>query len=217
MRKNIKDELTEARSENALLRKELDHRVKNNLQLMDSLLKLQMATLIDPIARKALLATQRRLHALSVANAILLDGREADRLDLFSLMQDLTKELIYSYDPSSHDVGITLTGKCVRIDADFIVPLGLITGEIIANTLDHAQSKENRVRMEISWTGGDSGAVSLRYRDDGGGFPEEATARLRESLGLMLIRSLAAQIHATVAISNDERGAVTLVEFRPIA
>jgi two-component sensor histidine kinase len=215
-RKNKKQKAQDAGVKASLL-KELHHRVKNNLQLMDSLVKLQIATATDSGAQKALIATQRRLHALGISNILLLDRQEGGELELFSLLQGLTEELINSNGPSSLDMCIMLTGEHADVEANCIVPLGMITGEIIANTFDHARPRANRVQMEISWIVGNDGDISITYCDDGGGYPEEVLERLHESLGLMLVRTLAEQIHATIFVANSEKGAVTTVSLSSIA
>jgi len=112
---------------------------------------------------------------------------------------------------------IMLTGEYVDVEVDCIIPLGMITGEIIANASDHARPRANRVQMEISWIVGKNGDISITYSDDGGGYPAEVIERLHESLGLMLVRTLAEQIHATISIANDEKGAVTTIGFSSIA
>jgi two-component sensor histidine kinase len=218
MAKNSKQELDEAEVANAGLLHELNHRVKNNLQIMESLVRLQLATILDPDLRKAFLSTQRRLHALNASNEILLDRLEAKRLDLFSIMQSLTKELIHTFDPESRDVGVTLSGERIDVGPEFIVPLGVITDEILANALDNARSGADRVRMEISWAVEAGGEVSMTYRDVGGGFPEKDVGRLRETLDMLLGRILSEQIRATFTISNDVAGVVTVIslsEARP--
>jgi two-component sensor histidine kinase len=128
-------------------------------------------------------------------------------------MQEITDSLLDFYDSSARDIIIELTGENIRIMPDFILPLAMITSEIIANTLEHAQQRANLIRLDISWSAKDDGEVSLMYGDVGGGFPEDVIQRLGESLGIMLIRTLAEQIHATISISNSDRGAITSIDF----
>jgi two-component sensor histidine kinase len=217
MGKTADEELEKVEAENAGLLRELDHRVNNNLQLMESLVKLQISAMTDPIAREALRSTQRALRALSVSNGLFMDRLEARKLDPASLMRSLADRLAYSSDPASREIDVALSGECVGIDAELVVPLGLVTSEIFARTMDHAPSRAGKVRIEISWTTGNSGELWLKYRDDGGRMAEDALRGLRESLSLMIAGALAERIRATLTIASDGKGTTTIVGLSPLA
>jgi two-component sensor histidine kinase len=216
MGKDIEDELEKVKVENAVLLHELGHRVNNNLQLMESLVKLQMSALADPIAKEALRSTQRALHALCVSNGLFMDRLGSKGIDLASLMRSLTDKLAYSPDPASREVEISLSGEGLGIRAELVVPLGLVTGEILARALDRSRSRPGRIRIGISWTAGKAGELWLKYRDEGGRMEEEALRGLRESLGLMIAGAMAEGVYATLTIAGDGKGTTAIVGLSPL-
>jgi two-component system, sensor histidine kinase PdtaS len=216
--KSKRNEAPKARGSdaNASLLRELNHRVKNNLQLMDSLLKLQIAEATGDGAREALTTARRRLRSLGVANTILLSRPEGTEFSLPAVLKRFSEESLDSELPSSLDMRIALKGDPVRIEADCIIPLGMITGEIIADALELARPGGHPVVMCISWDVDGDGAITIAYKDEGGAFPEGEFARSPESPGSALIRALAKQIRATIATADGERGAAITVTFRPL-
>jgi two-component sensor histidine kinase len=217
MGKSIEDELEKVRAENASLLHELGHRVNNNLQLMESLVKLQISAMPDPIAREALRSTQRALHALCVSNGLFMDRLEARKLDLAPLMRSLTNRLAYSPDPAAREVDVAFSGEGVEIEPELVIPLGLVTGEILARLPDRARSGPGGIPIGISWTTGNSGELWMKYRDEGGRMAEEAVRGLRESLGLMIAGALTERFRATLTISSEGKGTTIIVGISPVA
>ncbi len=216
MGKGIEEELEKVKAENAVLLRELNHRVNNNLQLMESLVKLQASELTDPIAKEALRSTQRTLHALCVSNGIFMDRLGSKGIGLASLMRSLSDKLAYSPDPASCEVEISLSGEGLDIGAELVVPIGLVTGELLARTMDRARSRPGRIRIGISWTAGKAGELWLKFRDEGGRMDGEALRGLRESLDLMIAGAQAERILATLTISGDGKGTTTIVGLSPL-
>lgn len=210
----LKEALEKARAEKKSLLKELRHRVSNNLQLMSSILRLSLSASTDGGASKALADAARRLHALEVANALFLNRQDAKKFELYSFMHDLTRDLRDYYDPESLSLLFALTGQRIYLATPLISPLGIITGEIVSNSLDRAHLRGQRLRLDISWEAAEQGQLSLSYCDTSGGFPGESLHSLGENLGMVIIRSLAAQMQAKVTVANSSSmGAVTTIEL----
>jgi two-component sensor histidine kinase len=212
-RKELEEELANARNENSFLKKELHYRVRNSLQLIESLVKMQLAATLDPCARKALKATEWRLRALSISNRVSLDWRKADEFELSSLMRELTAGLLELDCSLSQGLSVELTGNSARIGMDLLIPIGMMTTEILTKTLGARQGATD-VRMEISWSARDDGGFSLRYRDGGGDFPEGLAPKPLETIGMEIIRALAEQIGATVSMVNDGSDTEIRIDFR---
>jgi two-component sensor histidine kinase len=215
--KRLEDELAKALDANAALVKELQQRVIDNLQLVLSLVRLQKAAILESNAREAFLAIEGRLRALSISNKLYSSQHGRDSFDLNSFLRDLSVELLDLYDYHPLGAGITLSGDSIWVPIDSLVPLGMISSEIIAGTLGAERPGAGRLRLDIAWREKRGGGVELRFCDDGGSFPENVIDGSRKPLGMMIVRTLAEQIGATVSNSNGERGAVTLIDFGPVS
>lgn len=205
-------ELAAALSENAVLRKELYFRIRDSLQLMGSLVRLQLSEARDQCARKAYQAMEWRLRALSVSNCMSLDLRDAGEFELSTFLRELTAGLLELDHPSSRGLGVELSGNSARIGIGLLIPIGMITAEVLSNVLESRRGAAG-VRMEISWSARDGGGFSLRYRDCGG-FPEGVAQKPLAAIETGIIRALAEQVGATVAIADEGDGDAIRMDFR---
>jgi two-component sensor histidine kinase len=213
--REMTEALDEVRSEKAALLKELRHRVSNNLQLMTSIVRLEFTASTEPGARKALMDTERRLHALSITNGQFLNRQDAGKFELYSFMHDLASDFHSVYDPDSRALSISLSGQRIYLQMSAIAPLGIITGEIVSHALERARAQAQRSRLDISWEADVNGALALSYCDTGGGLAEANLHNWGEPLGMIIIRTLAEQMEAKVSVANSSLGAVITIELLP--
>lgn len=211
-REPLEEELAAALGENAILRKELCFRLRNCLQSMGSLARLQIAATRDPCARKALRVMEWRLRALSISNCMSLDWRDADEFELPVFLRELTAGLLELDHPWSRGLGVELSGNSVRLGIGLLIPIGTITAEALSIFLDTRQGATG-VRMGITWSARDGGGLSLRCRADGG-FPKDVAPRPLEAIDMEIIRAVAEQVDATVAIANEGDGDEIRMDFR---
>lgn len=191
-----------------MLVQEVHHRVKNTLQMTSALLHLQERALVSAEARAALKEAQSRLLVLaSVHDALVQPSGDsgAARIDTAALVETLVAALRES---TPRSAGIKLRTVCdpVILGAGEAVPLGLIVNEAVTNSLKHAfrGRASGEVVVELRRTGR---TCSLEIRDDGIGFTEPVRDG---SLGMRLIRSLARQLKAKLAVSGDRGGSIRL-------
>ena len=173
---------------NALLR-EIDHRVKNNLQLIASLIQLQLRRAEDPAARHALQTMLERLNAVTTVHRRLFQG-DPHLFDAADFIRDLTPDLAAA--AGRDDLAISLDLEPVVVPAASAAPLALVVGELIGNALKHAFPEGRTGQVSVSLRGRD-GACVITVSDDGVGLNGRPPA-----LGLTIVRLLCQQLHASL-------------------
>ena len=195
----------------ALLR-EVHHRVKNNLQVISSLLQLQSLSVKDTEVKRALEDSRRRIHAMSLVHQKLYGSENLANIDFGEYLESVTRQLAQAYE--NEGVSIEIGVESITLEVGIAVPCGLIVNELVNNALKHAFSRDQHgtVRVELSRMEG--GRVRLSVADNGRGFPEDLDYRTAGSMGLALVRALTGQISGTLLLDRSE-GTRFSLEFRP--
>lgn len=149
-RREREESLTAALRKNSLLLRELHHRVKNNLQVILSLVELQKGSNRHERAREALAAVEGRLRAIAYANELLL-SLPSNSIELSALLQGLAEELFAALDPDEARPKLRLQGPTLRVGADAAVPLALIANEVIGNALWHGRPGDGGLVITAEW------------------------------------------------------------------
>jgi len=211
--------LAEEENRNALKEKEallqeIHHRVKNNLQVISSLLHLQIREIKDPQSLAVFRESQLRIQSMALIHEKLYESDSLARIDLAEYLRDLVQLLFSTYarDPSQVRLELDLTPVFVSIDAG--IPLGLIANELISNSL------------KFAFPGGRSGVIrveskalpdhefQLRVADDGVGFPDGLVVEQAPSLGLRLVRMLTGQLDGEGCWEKADVGTSFRLRFR---
>jgi two-component system, sensor histidine kinase PdtaS len=184
--------LRKTAEEKETLLREVHHRVKNNLQIISSLLNLQLATLDDVPAAKVLRETQNRVHSIALVHDLLQLSTERAKVDLTEYLGALTSHVSGSWG-SSVSLGLEVQpGLSLPLEA--AVPCGLIVNELVTNSLKHAfPAGQGTISVGAARQGDD---VDITVKDDGVGIPEDAPA----GLGLELLATLSRQLHGTLEV-----------------
>lgn len=183
-----------------MLLKEIHHRVKNNLQVVSSLLNLQSGYFTDERTREIFKESQNRVRSMAIIHEKLCLSEDMVRIDFGEYMRDLTKHLFRTYgrDPGKILLKIDIDG--LLLSADTAIPVSLIINELVSNALKYAFPEETGV-IRIALTRQDGGLV-LTVADDGIGFPPKLDFKKTESLGLQLVMTLAEQLHGEVDLKS---------------
>jgi two-component sensor histidine kinase len=187
--------------QDALL-KEVHHRVKNNLQVIASLLNLQSRQVRDAHTAEMFKETQNRIQSMALIHERLYHSNDATRLDFESYLRTLMAYLFAAY--STGNVAITLKLNVDRITfgVDTAIPCGLIVHELVANALKHAFPSKKPGEIHLDLRAGDNGRYTLRVRDNGDGFPTDVDFRHVESLGLKLVTMLTQQLDGVIELQR---------------
>lgn len=201
-------------SEKEALLKEVHHRVKNNMQVITSLLRLE-ANRIDHATTKSVLKDmQNRILAMASLHEALYRSNSFAQVNLESYLKELTTQLRRSLVASPGQIEFHLELLPVGLDLDQAVPCGLIVNELVSNALKHGfpNGRRGTVRVEAEWAS--DGLLRLRISDDGIGLAPDFAERRVKSLGLQLVADLARQLGGSLVIGPGPQ-ALFDVTFRP--
>ncbi|MBU1356873.1 MAG: transporter substrate-binding domain-containing protein [Candidatus Edwardsbacteria bacterium] len=207
--------------EKELLLREIYHRVKNNLQVVSSLLSLQSGYVKDPSDKEIFLESQNRIRSMSLVHENLYKSSNLARIDFGHYARNLISDLIRSYGILSDQIVLTLDINDIELGVDVAIPCGLMINEMVSNSLKHAFKKppaggnkwEITVRLKLE---GDV-LYRLEVADNGTGFADKpAPLSDPATLGLQLITILAEQLDGKVTM-QQKNGTRYVVEFRKVA
>lgn len=199
-------------AEKETLLKEIHHRVKNNMQIIASLLSLQAATVDNPVIQAQFEDSQNRIRSMALVHERLYRSQDLGSIDLSLYMQDLVGHLIQSSFGQGKSVNIVVEVGNLQLNIDQAVPCGLIVNELVSNALKYAfpDGRGGEVRIEVQCSV--EGQYRLVVSDNGVGMPEGMDFRKTASLGLKLVNSLARQLGGTVEM-NGMSGTVFVIQF----
>jgi two-component sensor histidine kinase len=201
--------LREAVAQKTVLIREIHHRVKNNLQIVMSLLSLQANQLRDPAARDALTQAQVRINALALVHRILHEIEDQATVDLKRLLDELAHQVTGGLSGEGSKLSVETDIVPREVSGDLAVPLALFTVEALTNIFKHAYpSGRAPGRIEVSLREVEGDKLRLAVKDDGVGYNAGATGR---SIGSRLIQTFGQQVGGVSTIRSNE-GAGTTVE-----
>jgi two-component sensor histidine kinase len=178
------------------LMKELHHRVKNNLQIVSSLLSLQSNRIEDEAAQKALQEGQYRIEAMSLIHRKLYQTDDVSGVNIKAFMNELSESLMHAYGYNHDRFQLELESSVQQLDADTAIPLGLILNEVITNAFKYAYKNVNAPSLHIGLTKNEHD-LQLKISDNGPGLGEEQWKK-SFSFGKQLMQSLIKQLKGTM-------------------
>ena len=187
--------------EKTMLLKEVHHRVKNNLQIIASLLNLQSRYIKDEATLAAIRESQNRVKAMSLVHEKLYKSESLSRIDLHDYIRFLGTGLFQFYGAKSRGIQLSLDISNVDLGINATIPLGLIINELISNSLKYAFPEGRKGEISIS-VRRDDHALTIVYQDNGIGIPSELDWRNTQSLGLRLVNTLVDQMDGTVDLDR---------------
>ncbi len=210
--KKTNKELSETIEEKQILFREVHHRVKNNFQIISSLLNLQHGIEEDERGKKVLTDAQGRIQSMSLVHEMLYRKNEVKRIHFKTYAEELVTSIVKSV--TDENVMITHDIKCQNESFDLAVaiPLGLILNEAITNSVKYAFNELKIGKIEIELEELLKGKFELTIKDNGSGIPEDIINGSRETLGIELVNILAEQLGGS-AIFKNENGTEIKVRF----
>jgi two-component sensor histidine kinase len=196
-------ELRESLAQKEILVREIHHRVKNNLQLVMSLLNLHARRIKDPQAEMAFAEARGRINALATLHRRLYESEKLEHVDLKWFLEDLCGELRRSGFSSHRTVDLVVTVPNAVISSSTAVPLGLLVTEAITNAYKHAFIGRNEGRIEVTASELPDNQICVRVRDNGVGFDPEGHNHEAPGLGRSLIEAFARQLRAKLEVTRD--------------
>ncbi len=193
--------------EKETLLKEIHHRVKNNLQVISSLLNLQSRHLDDQSAKEAVKESRSRIKSMSLIHQRLYSDNNLATIDMAEYLKELTEFLFATFKPGSKVIK-KIKSENIKFDIDLAIPLGLIVNELISNSLKHAFSEDGGGNVDLDLTAVGNDRYQLVVSDNGKGLPNDRTNF--NSMGMKLVEILVEQIHAEMIISSQKGTSFTI-------
>ncbi len=201
-RKQKEMHIRAALQEKELLLGEIHHRVKNNLQVIDSLLDMQASRIDDPRAREVLLDSQNRVRSMALIHQTLYQSHDFARVDFASVIESLVPTLVGSYGIDTSRIYLDIKTDEVHLPINHAIPCGLIVNELVTNSLKHAFPPDRGGVIAISLQPLPENRVQLAIGDDGIGISEQIDLQQTHTLGLQLVQLLASQVQGDLAIQR---------------
>lgn len=208
--KSLNAELTRSLSEREVLLQEVHHRVKNNLQVVSSLINMQVRKLDSAAARDALEECQTRVQAIALIHEQLYQSKDYARVPFSQYCRRLAATVFDTLGTSRSSVRLELAIEDVALAVDLAIPCGLILNELITNALKHGfpEGRAGQVRVELRRS--PDGLLHLAVEDDGVGLADRVDVARSASLGLQLIRTLTEQLDGQLEVERTPKTAFRL-------
>lgn len=208
-----KEKLEDAHQRISVLIKEMHHRVKNNLQVVASLLRLQAASFTDARLQEAFDESQSRVTSMALIHEKLYKGDELARVDVALYIHELFAELVNVNDVQGRMTHGTDIDAGLAFGLNTMVPLGLLLNELITNSFKHAFHGRDQGRISLSLHQVEGDLFDLFYSDDGSGLPLERLQADGGTLGMTLIESLVEQMNGRMTMEGGPEGTRYQIRF----
>lgn len=196
--------------EKELLLREIHHRVKNNMQVISSLLKIQARHIKDKQAAEKFKESQDRITSMSLIHEQLYQSNDLSRIDFGSYVNKLVNSLRCSFGPSAEKIAVNIECEDIFLGIDVAIPLGLIVNELVSNSFKYAFPSKKEGTVSISLRRTQNNWAELTIGDSGVGMPEDLDFSNLKTFGIELVRDLAEhQLSGRIEIKHNGR-----TEFR---
>lgn len=199
-RKRDEDQIKASLAEKEVLLKEIHHRVKNNLQVISSLLKLQSRYIQDTRVIEMLKESQNRVRSMALVHEQLYQSKDLSKIDFAEYIQNLAHNLFQAYEIDAKGVNLQTNIAPCSLNVDTAVPCGLIINELVTNSLKYAFLNKEQGEIKIDFSLENNRVCVLVVSDSGIGFPQELDYRNARTLGLRLVVSLVNQLRGTIEL-----------------
>ena len=209
-RKKDEEMLKAALEEREVMLREIHHRVKNNIQVVSSLLRLQSRHIKDEKALEALSESQNRIKSMALIHEKLYQSQDFARIEFSDYIAKMLVHLFAIYKVESSRVRYRVEAENIQLDVNRAIPCGLIINELVTNSLKHAfpQDRKGEILVLMRSVGGDK--YELTVKDDGVGLPDGLDFGRPGTLGFQIVSDLAKQLDGSVDVRRDEGTEITV-------
>ena len=205
--------LENALAEKEVLLREIQHRVKNNLQVISSIINLQSQHAGDNHTRAVLEESRSRIQSMTMVYEQLYHAEDLNRIDFRKYVQDLTRALHASHHADHGAIVLNTDVDDFQLDIGTAIPCGLIISELLLNALKYAFPNNTEGKIDVAFRAGEKMECTLIVRDSGVGLPEGLDLESSSTLGLQLVRALVDQLEGSIQIVR-KNGAEFIIKFK---
>ena len=202
-RQQAEEKVRASLKEKEVLLRELHHRVKNNMQIISSLLNLQSAHVADPAAVQMFKDTQRRIKSMALVHEKLYQSQSLSTIEFDGYLESLAVHLFHSYENEASGIELVTNMDRILLDIQTAIPCGLLVNELLSNALKHAFPGDRKGRIELELRRLEDDRIFLRVKDDGIGLPGGFDIHKAQTLGIQIVADLVSQLDGTLEISGD--------------
>ncbi len=202
-RKRVEEQIKASLKEKEVLLKEIHHRVKNNLQVISSLLKLQCASIQEKQTLAIFRESQNRIESMALIHEQLYQSKNLSGIDFAKYIHNLVANLFCAYEVNTNNINFKLNINKIHLDINAAIPCGLIINELIANSLKYAFPCQEKGEIVINFFSVNSKFI-LIVKDNGIGFPKDLDYLNTQTLGLQLVVALTEQLEGQIELNNKQ-------------
>lgn len=207
--KETQRNLRQSLREKEVLLKEIHHRVKNNLQVITSLINMQIRMLDDKKSKDALIECQSRIQAIALIHEKLYQSADYSRISFAEYVQNLINDIFHATGTSTNQIALELNIPKISLPIDKAIPCALILNELVTNSLKHGFPDQKRGVIGVSMNT-DLTHITFNVRDSGIGLPQNMDVKKSPSLGLQLVCTLVEQLKADLNADQKEGTSFTI-------
>jgi PAS domain S-box-containing protein len=214
-RKRAEEYMCASLREKEILLREIHHRVKNNLQMISSLLNIQAKSVADPAALEMFKESQNRVRSIAVIHQKLHRSKDLARIDLADYIRDLVASLFHTYGITANQVALEMDVGPVQLGIETAIPCGLIINELVTNSLKYAFPEGAKGVIGIALHAAGPETYTLAVQDSGGRFPPNVDIHKASSAGLQIVAALIKQLDGTLELQTNGQTAFRIT-FREL-
>jgi PAS domain S-box-containing protein len=209
-RKKHEEQIIKDLEEKEILLKEVHHRVKNNMQIISSMLKLQSRYIDDEKALELFKNSQNRVKSMALIHERIYKSPDLASVNFEDYVKSLGVSLFLNYGVNTNNVSFETQVDSVSVNMNTAIPLGLIINELISNALKHAFPQNRKGKLKISFSRNADGKHKLIVEDNGVGIKQDIDLNEAETLGMQLVNALTSQLQGSLKIINENGTKVRL-------
>jgi PAS domain S-box-containing protein len=203
-RKQAEERIRTSLREREVMLREIHHRVKNNMQIISSLLRLQSRQIKDKRVLDIFNVGQNRIRSMALIHESLYQSIDLSKINFSDYIKRLTTHLLSMYRAGMNRIRMNVNVSHVFLDINRAIPCGLIINELVSNSLKHAFPDGKKGEIRIVMKANKRGKHTLVVRDTGVGFPEDLDFYRTETLGMQLVTDLVSQLEGTIKLKRDK-------------
>jgi two-component sensor histidine kinase len=212
-RRKAEEQIKDSLKEKEMLLKEIHHRVKNNMTVISSLLKLQSDKIKDEQYKDIFNSSIDRIKSMALIHEKLYKSKDLAKVDFNDYLKDMINSMFMSYGLSSQKVALKTDVEDIAFGVDTAIPCGLIINELVSNSLKYAFPEDREGEIKVSLRRNDRAEVELTVSDNGVGMPEDVDFRKTDSLGLNLVNALVGQLQGKIEL-HRAKGTEFIITFK---